>query len=76
MPTKTVGLLESVTVKDEDEITGALDPFPTVSSMNDLICCSGRLAALNVCLFTVDLPGTFLRTEQGRHEKVDCGGTA
>lgn len=76
MPTKTVGLLESLTENDEDEMTGALDPVPPISSTKACISRPGRSTATKVCRFTMDFFASFLRTEHGRQEKEDCGGTA
>jgi undecaprenyl pyrophosphate phosphatase UppP len=64
-----------VIVALEDEITGALEPLP-ISSTKHLIWCSGFVTAVYVCLLTADFLGSLRRTEQGRQENVDCGGTA
>lgn len=73
MPTKIVGLFESLTAKFVEEITGALLPFAALSSVKDL---TSFFTAANVCLFTPELFGIFLRNEHGGHENDDCGGTA
>lgn len=75
MPTKFVGLLESVIVAADEEITGAVEPLP-VSSTKHLIWRSGRVAAVYVWRLTEDFLGSLRRTEQGRQENVDCGGKA